>query len=233
MTSPPDRLASTSSRPTRAGARWRRDLPSGVRWALSTAADPGAAVGAGAGSALAARQVHGARAVMVRGPWAGDPPEADALVTDRPGVVLAVRVADCVPVLLADPAAGVVGVAHAGRRGMDAGVVPAAVALMAEAGAEPARTLAVLGPSVCGRCYEVPAAMRDDVASRHPVTATRTWRATPGLDVAAGVLEQLAALGVAAEQVPGCTAEDEALGSVRRSGPDAPRWHGLAWRELS
>ena len=203
-----------------------------MRWAFSAAPDPAAAVGLGAGSAVAARQVHGARAVLVRGPWEGDAPEADALVTDRPGVLLAVRVADCVPVLLADPAAGVVGVAHAGRRGMDAGVVAAAVALMAEVGAEPARTRAVLGPSVCGRCYEVPAAMRDDVASRHPVTATRTWRATPGLDVAAGVLEQLAALGVAAEQVPGCTVEDEALGSVRRSGPDAPRWSGLAWREL-
>lgn len=234
MTSPPDRLASTSTsdpRPARPAVPWRRDLPAGVRWAFSTAPDPGAVLGLGTGNPLAARQVHGARAVLVRGPWEGDPPEADALVTDRPGVALAVRVADCVPVLLADPAAGVVGVAHAGRRGMDAGVVAAAVGLMAEVGADPTRTRAVLGPSVCGRCYEVPAAMRDDVASRHPVTASRTWRATPALDVAAGVLEQLARLGVAAEQVPGCTVEDEALGSVRRSGPDAPRWSGLAWRE--
>ncbi|MBC3763338.1 laccase domain-containing protein [Quadrisphaera sp. RL12-1S] len=227
---------------------WRRTLPGGAAWALSggpdladhTGGDAAAARAARAGLAadvgvrpdrlLVARQVHGATAALVRGPWDGPPPEADALVTDVPGLALAVLVADCVPVLLADPVAGVVAVAHAGRRGMDAGVVGAAVALMAEVGAEPSRTVAVLGPSVCGRCYEVPAAMREEVAARHPVTASRTWTGTPALDVAAGVLEQLADLGVAAEQLRGCTVEDAALGSVRRSGPAAPRWAGLAWR---
>ncbi|TNM63252.1 polyphenol oxidase family protein [Streptomyces sp. NP160] len=253
MASPPDLFAShPSPEPAPASGAsvttWRRDLPGGSSWALSggadladhTGGDVRAARAARASLAadvgvlpdrlLVARQVHGATAVLARGPWDGPPPEADALVTDVPGLALAVLVADCVPVLLADPAAGVVAVAHAGRRGMDAGVVGAAVALMAEVGAEPSRTRAALGPSVCGRCYEVPAAMRAEVAGRHPVAATCTWTGTPALDVAAGVLEQLADLGVAAEQLPGCTVEDEALGSVRRSGPGAPRWAGLAWR---
>ncbi|PWJ53672.1 conserved hypothetical protein [Quadrisphaera granulorum] len=241
MASPPDLSASTT---------WRRELPGGLRWALSGGADLSdraagaegaraaraalaADVGAPPERLLVAHQVHGDGAVVARGPWDGPPPDADALVTDVPGLVLAVLVADCVPVLLADPAAGVVGVAHAGRRGMDTGVVGAAVALMGELGADAGRTRALLGPSVCARCYEVPAAMRDDVAGRHPVTASRTWTGTPSLDVAAGVLEQLAALGVAAEQLPGCTVEDESLGSVRRSGPDAPRWAGLVWKEAS
>ncbi|MGQ7295622.1 polyphenol oxidase family protein [Quadrisphaera sp. KR29] len=244
MASPPDPSVVPG-----ASTAWRRELPGGCVLALSggadladhTGGDPAAAraaraslaadVGVGPEHLLVARQVHGARAVLARGPWDGPPPQADALVTDAPGLALAVLVADCVPVLLADPAAGVVGVAHAGRRGMDEGVVGAAVALMAERGAQPGRTRAVLGPSVCGRCYEVPAAMRAEVAGRHPVTASRTWTATPALDVAAGVLEQLAGLGVAAEQLPGCTVEDPSLGSVRRSGPAAPRWAGLAWRK--
>ncbi|TXR55722.1 polyphenol oxidase family protein [Quadrisphaera setariae] len=256
MASPPDLSAfpdPSSSGPASRASRaarttWRRELSGGPVLALSGGADLAdhtggdveaaraaraalaADVGVPPDRLLVARQVHGATAVLARGPWDGQPPEADAMVTDAPGLALAVLVADCVPVLLADPAAGVVAVAHAGRRGMDSGVVGAAVALMVEVGAQPSRTRAVLGPSVCGRCYEVPAAMRQEVAERHPVVATRTWTGTPALDVAAGVLEQLADLGVAAEQLPGCTVEDGALGSVRRSGPQAPRWAGLAWR---
>ena len=232
--------------------RWREELPGpaggpGAVLALTAAPgpasnlgdhvgdDPGAVAGARAGVAAAlglpgphvlyARQVHGRGVAVATGPWPAGPPEADAIVTDRPGLALAVLVADCVPVLLADPVAGVVGVAHAGRRGMDEGVVGAALAAMRDLGASGVR--AVLGPSVCGRCYEVPAALRAEVAARHPVTASVTWTATPALDVAAGVLEQLAAEGVPARQLPGCTVESLDLGSVRRSGPGAPRWAGL------
>jgi len=201
--------------------------------AAVAAAREAVAVGVGlpAERVLYARQVHGRSVAVARGPWPDGPPEADALVTDRPGLALAVLVADCVPVLLADPEHGVVGVAHAGRRGMDAGVVGAAVAAMRDLGAR--RLTAVLGPSVCARCYEVPAVMRAEVAARHPVAASVTWTGTPSLDVAAGVLEQLAAEGVAARQLPGCTVEDPGLGSVRRSGPAAPRWAGLAWSPAS
>ena len=82
-------------------------------------------------------QVHGQQVVQVDRPWTGPAPEADAMVSTTPGLAFAVLVADCVPVLLADPDAGVVGVAHAGRPGLAAGVVPAAVAAMRDLGAAP------------------------------------------------------------------------------------------------
>ncbi|MEA3041874.1 MAG: purine-nucleoside/S-methyl-5-thioadenosine phosphorylase / adenosine deaminase, partial [Sphingomonadales bacterium] len=85
-------------------------------------------------------QVHSATAAMVTEPWALDArPHADAMVTDRPGVALGILTADCAPVLLADPAAGVVGAAHAGWKGALAGVVEAAVAAMESLGADRAR----------------------------------------------------------------------------------------------
>ncbi|SDQ53440.1 polyphenol oxidase family protein [Quadrisphaera sp. DSM 44207] len=174
---------------------------------------------------LYARQVHGAAVAVADGPWPGPPPEADAVVTDRPGLALGVLVADCVPVLLADADAGVVGVAHAGRRGMDAGVVAAAVRAVRDLGGRAPRAL--LGPSICARCYGVPAQLRDEVAARSPVAASVTWRGEPSLDVAAGVLAQLAALGVPAEQLPGCTAESPDLSSARRDGAGAARTAGL------
>lgn len=125
-------------------------------------------------------QVHGADVAVVDGPWGTDPvPSVDALVTDRPGLALAVLTADCVPVLLADPVAGVVAAAHAGRPGMVAGVVPAAVARMTELGARPERIVARTGPAVCGRCYEVPEAMRAEVAAVEPAAHAETSWGTP------------------------------------------------------
>ncbi|HEX5533686.1 MAG TPA: peptidoglycan editing factor PgeF [Actinomycetales bacterium] len=171
------------------------------------------------------RQVHSATVVHATGPWpdAQAPPEADALVTDTPDLALVVLVADCVPVVLTSPE-GVVGVAHAGRRGMDGGVVPAAVEAMKDLGARAVR--AVLGPSICPRCYEVPEDLREDVATRHPLTASVTYTGTPALDVAAGVLAQLE--GIAdARQLPGCTAERDDLYSYRRDGVTG-RFAGVA-----
>jgi copper oxidase (laccase) domain-containing protein len=81
-------------------------------------------IGMPAGQVLYMNQVHGADVAVVDGPWEGRAPDVDAMITSRPGVVLAVLVADCVPVLLADRTAGVVGVAHAGRPGLAAGVDP-------------------------------------------------------------------------------------------------------------
>jgi YfiH family protein len=98
-------------------------------------------------------QVHSADVAVVDGPWGERPvPEVDAIVTSRRGLALAVLTADCTPVLLADPVAGVAAAAHAGRPGMVAGVVPAAVRTMVELGADPARIIARTGPAVCGRC---------------------------------------------------------------------------------
>ena len=77
---------------------------------------------------------------------------------------------------------------------------------------------AVVGPSVCGRCYEVPAAMRDTAAGVEPVSATVSWTGTPAIDVAAGVVAQLRAGGAEVRWVPGCSRERDDLYSYRRDG---------------
>ncbi|MEU1230166.1 peptidoglycan editing factor PgeF [Streptomyces sp. NPDC005828] len=175
-------------------------------------------------------QVHGADVVEVDGPW-GDAaiPSVDAVVTARPGLALAVLTADCVPVLLADPVAGVAAAAHAGRPGMVAGVVPAAVAAMTKLGADPARIVARTGPAVCGRCYEVPEAMRAEVAAVEPAAHAETSWGTPAVDVAAGVRAQLARLGVRAIEDAGvCTLESRDHYSYRRDRTTG-RLAGYVW----
>ncbi|MEU6170684.1 peptidoglycan editing factor PgeF [Streptantibioticus parmotrematis] len=163
-------------------------------------------------------QVHGNDVAAIDAPWGDDPvPAVDAIVTARRGLALAVLTADCVPVLLADPHAGVVAAAHAGRPGMVAGVVPAAVAEMVRLGASPERITAFTGPSVCGSCYEVPAAMRDEVADAEPAARAETSWGTPAVDVCAGVHAQLARLGVGMrEKSHICTLESADHFSYRR-----------------
>jgi copper oxidase (laccase) domain-containing protein len=120
-------------------------------------------------------------------------------------------------VLLADPEAGVTGAAHAGRPGLVAGVVPAAVEAMAALGARPERIVARLGPTVCGRCYEVPAALREEAAATVPAARATTSWGTPALDIAAGVRDQLEALGVWDFTPPAvCTLESPDHFSYRR-----------------
>lgn len=171
-------------------------------------------------------QVHGNAVAVVDGPWTGNAPEVDALVTTQPGRALAVLVADCVPVLLADPEAGVVAVAHAGRPGLKAGVVPAVIGVMRDLGAR--KLVARVGPSVCGRCYEVPAEMREDVAAVVPESWSVTRQGTSALDVPAGVVAQLRAAGAAVDTVGTCTIEDPASYSYRRDGVTG-RFAGVAW----
>ncbi|MBA8978935.1 hypothetical protein BJ962_005461 [Streptomyces aureorectus] len=175
-------------------------------------------------------QVHGADAVVVEEPWGERPvPEVDAIVTARRGLALAVLTADCVPVLLADPVAGIAAAAHAGRPGLVAGVVPAAVRAMTEQGADPARIVARTGPAVCGRCYEVPSAMRVEVAAVEPAAHAETSRGTPAVDVAAGVHAQLERLGVRdREQSPVCTLESADHFSYRRDRTTG-RLAGYVW----
>jgi hypothetical protein len=169
----------------------------------------------------------GQAAGQAGGPDGVEAPEADALVTDRPGIALAVLVADCVPVLFEGP--GVVGVAHAGRTGLADGVVRTTLAALAGLGADPERLRVVVGPSVCAGCYEVPAAMRDEVDAVVPGTAAKTRAGTPGLDLRAGVVGRLRAAGVTDVTVSGrCTAEDAALYSYRRDGRTG-RFAGVAW----
>lgn len=101
-------------------------------------------------------QVHSPEVVVATSPWPdADRPHADALVTDRPGLVLGILTADCAPVLLADTEAGVIGAAHAGWKGAIAGVTDATVAAMESLGARRARIAAVVGPCIAQPSYEV------------------------------------------------------------------------------
>ncbi len=174
-------------------------------------------------------QVHGTGVAIVEDAAENPVADVDALVTATPGLVLCVLVADCVPVLLADPVAGVVAAVHAGREGVRRGVVPATLAAMTRLGAHPADVEALLGPAVCGADYEVPAATQAEVARVAPASAVRTRAGTPGLDLRAGIAGVLRDAGVG--QVvhdPRCTVEDRTLFSHRRDGVTG-RQAGLVW----
>jgi polyphenol oxidase len=205
------------------------------------------ACGLGADRLAWMRQVHGS-AVRYATPGAADTagpadpaapgaaspadpaaPGADAMYTDVAGLALGVLAADCAPVLLADPGARIVGAAHAGREGMAAGVVTELLAAMSAAGADPARVHAVIGPHICGGCYEVPEQMRAAVAGRVPEAGCVTRAGTPGIDVGAGVEAQLARVGVrTVTRDPRCTAETPGLYSYRRDGRTG-RFAGFVW----
>jgi YfiH family protein len=163
------------------------------------------------------RQVHGT-AVLVVGEGDADEP-ADAVVAGTPGAAIGVLVADCVPVLLADAGAGVVGAAHAGRLGFVAGVVEAVLEGMEKLGASRSAVRAAIGPAAGPCCYEVPPAMRDDVAAVRPAASASTTWGTPSLDLRGGCAEVLRDAGVAdVVTVGGCTIEDDDSFSYRRTG---------------
>ncbi|WP_067171928.1 peptidoglycan editing factor PgeF [Microtetraspora niveoalba] len=187
------------------------------------------AAGFGLDEVVFMRQVHGADVAYVTAPFGDDPPGLDAVYTDRPGLGIAVLVADCAPVLVADPVAGVVGGAHSGRPGTEAGVVPALVEAMAARGAAPERMVALVGPAACGLCYEVPADLRDRVAARVPETRSATRLGTPALDIRAGIAAQLTRAGVAdIRHDDRCTIETPDLYSYRRDR-NTGRFAGYIW----
>jgi polyphenol oxidase len=190
-----------------------------------------AGIGLGMGDLVWMDQPHGSDVAVVTERSAAPAAGVDGLVTTEQGIALAVLVADCVPVLLADAAAGVVGVAHAGRRGLAGGVVDAVVATMRDRGADPARMDAIVGPAVCREHYEVPAALRDEVAAAVPGSAATTADGRPALDLRAGVLRRLKELGLPRAAVfADCTYEDPLLFSYRRDEVTG-RFAALAWLE--
>ena len=178
------------------------------------------------------RQVHGADVCVVEAAPAASglidltATKADALVTTQLGIGLAVRVADCVPILLADAAGTVAAAVHAGREGLLAGVIGAAVAAVR------ARTDAALqawvGPHICGACYEVPDAMATDAAARLGVGVPTTRWGTLGIDLGGAARHQLEGFGVAVAEVGECTLTAEHLHSHRRN-PAAGRLAGIVW----
>ncbi|ACQ80656.1 protein of unknown function DUF152 [Beutenbergia cavernae DSM 12333] len=169
-----------------------------------------------------ATQVHGPDVAEVDAGAdvrAGSVAVADALVTRRTDIGLGVLVADCVPVLIAatgPDGAPVLATAHAGRAGLLAGVVGATVAAVRSRGGGDLR--AVVGPAICGRCYEVPESMRDEVAEAYPAARATTSWGTPSLDLPGAVVTGLTADGVDVVRVDVCTREDAAMFSHRRDG---------------
>lgn len=177
-------------------------------------------------------QVHGADVVVADGTWPADPPPADGVATRVRGLGLAVVVADCTPVLVADAEAGVVGAAHAGRSGLVRGVASALLVRMHGLGASVERCVAVIGPAVCGGCYEVPAAMQAEVAAVAPAARALTRQGTASLDIPAGVAEALRGAGVpTVTRVAACTMELPEYFSHRRDGPQTGRSAGYVWLE--
>ena len=184
-----------------------------------------AGLGVDAGALVLGEQVHGRGVAVVDRPPTRQEQDAglpgvDALVTAVPGLALVMMAADCLPVLLADPGARVVAAVHAGRQGLVAGVLQEALRAMAGLGASAAATTAVIGPAVCGACYELPDAMVDAVEAAVPGSACRTRAGTRGADLAAGAEGLLRAAGVGTlARVGGCTLEQPDLFySHRRDG---------------
>jgi polyphenol oxidase len=170
-------------------------------------------IGADPAALLGLTQVHGTEVAHATTAWAaGAGPRADALVTDRPGIALAIVTADCAPVLFCDPAAGVVGAAHAGWRGAVNGVLEATVAAMQALGAR--RIAAAVGPCIGQPSYEVSADLRDAVLARDPADsrffAPGRREARWQFDLPGYCATRLAAAGVAVATVAADTLQDEA-----------------------
>ena len=168
-------------------------------------------------------QVHGIDVATVTAPWSNaDRPHADALVTDRPGLLLGILTADCAPVLFADRQAGVVGAAHAGWKGALAGVTDATLAAMEALGADRGRIVAAIGPCIAKRSYEVDDAFRDRFAAADPANERFFADARTGhhrFDLAAYVAARLADAGIVRVQVTGLDTylDEERFYSFRRA----------------
>ena len=167
-------------------------------------------------------QVHGDDVVEVK--TLIDDPTCDALITTVPGIALAVMVADCIPLLLSSR--GVVGAVHVGRRGLMNSVAIKAVEAMRALGA--GQIHAQLGASICGRCYEVPQEMADEVTVKHPAASSLTNNLTPALDLPRALIADLVAIGVTYEASPICTLENNEYFSYRRHNITG-RNAGVVW----
>ncbi len=176
------------------------------------------------------KQVHGTRVVDAAA--ACDRPQADAAVARAPGVVCAVQAADCMPVLFADDAGSVVGAAHAGWRGLAAGVIEATVAAMR---VPPERLLAWLGPAIGPAHYEVDAMVRDAFLARDAGAAAAFAAHRPGhwlLDLYAVARRRLEAAGVTRVHGGGfCTYSDPARFPSWRRDRTRERIAAFVWLE--
>ena len=159
-------------------------------------------------------QVHG-NTVIVVNEYSQIEPTCDALVTTNPEVSLAVMVADCIPLLLISNS--VVGAVHVGRAGLVNRIAVKALEVMRQNGAKDIH--AVMGPSICGKCYEVPIALQEEVTAVHPGSYSTTRHSTPALDLQAGLVAELLAENVSFEASTVCTMENSSYFSHRRDNP--------------
>ena len=159
-------------------------------------------------------QVHGDEIVIVDS-VTSEVPTCDGLITTKPAISLAVMVADCIPLLLVSKEA--VGAIHVGRAGLVNRIALKAIHTMRSLGSIDIH--AILGPSICGACYEVPFEMQQDVMQEHPRAFATTRKGTPGLDLPKALIADLVSAGVSYEASISCTYEDEMYFSHRRQNP--------------
>ena len=158
-------------------------------------------------------QVHGNRVAIIEEVSYEDP-TADALVSGIPGISLAVQVADCIPLLLHSRQS--VAVVHVGRKGLVNGVALAAIEVMQDMGAS--EISAIIGPSICGACYEVSQEIHDEVIALHPAAHAVTPQGTPALNLPAALRVVLEGAHISVTDESRCTVENGDLYSYRRDG---------------
>jgi polyphenol oxidase len=179
------------------------------------------------------RQTHSSAVVTVDRPWRReDAPRADGLVTAVPGIALGVLTADCAPILMHDPVAGVIGAAHGGWRGALGGIIEATIGRMVALGAECVRISAVIGPCIGPRSYEVGPEFRERFLAVDP----DNWRwFLPArreghfcFDLAAYIAHRLVGSGVGAAETTGhdTVAEEDQFFSYRRACLRGERFYG-------
>ena len=168
-------------------------------------------------------QVHGDSVSLVRASTI-DSPTADALLTQESGIALAVMVADCIPLLLANASA--VAAVHVGRRGLLNGVAIKTLNKLRSLDSSP--VTAVIGPSICGSCYEVSQEIFNEVTDRYPASSARTPSGGFSLDLAKALTHELIENGVTVIDESRCTVENDSLFSYRRDEKTG-RQVGIVW----
>jgi len=157
-------------------------------------------------------QVHGDN-IFVVDQVPAQVPVADALITANPEIALVVMVADCIPLLLRSES--LVAAVHVGRAGLMNSIALKTVALMNTLGAR--QIMGSIGPAICGKCYEVPQELQDEVTAIHPQARSTTRIGTPALDLPKALIAALAEVNVPVGISAGCTLEDENSFSYRRN----------------
>jgi YfiH family protein len=192
-----------------------------------------AQLGADSARLIGPRQIHSAKAVIARQAWEPDKaPEADAIVTDCPGLAICVLTADCVPLLLACPQAGVIAAVHAGWKGAKAGIIESTIEAMQSLGAQPAQIVAAIGPAISQSAYEVSPEFEAAFLAEAGANAkyfSRAPGARPRFGLTGYVKDRLLRCGaVNIQDTALCTYENESIlfsyrRSVHKAEPDYGR----------